>query len=318
MSTLPALAKPTFLQRLGAAFEKFVAAPASPRPLAALRIGIAATLLLQALAIAGNVMVLFGSRGVVQWSLTDNLIFPGVPRIRWLVELLGPIGLTEDFVVRGTFVLYVAGLSALLFGWHTRLAAFTAWFTHLLLMMSHRSSLYGVDDFAHIVLFYFVWMPIGHAWSLDVAAGRVTSAPSFAARLSLRVLQLHLCLVYLSSGIEKATAPGHQWLTGEVLWRSLVLPEFAQFDLSWLADYPWILRLSTWGTLALELGYAFFIWPRWTRVPTALATIGMHLGIAVLMGMVTFGLLMMCLTACVWLVPSEPRKDELPVAPATE
>jgi hypothetical protein len=300
-------ARQSWGERLGAAAARFVAAPASPRPLAAVRIGISLTLLLQALALAGSVLALFGPRAVVQWSLTDTLVLPGVPRLSWFTRLFAPLGVSEEMVVRGCFVLYVAGLSALLFGWHTRVAAVVAWFTHLLVMMGHRSSLYGVDDFAHIVLFYFMWMPVGHAWSLDVASGWVKGAPSFAARLSLRVLQLHLCIVYLSSGIEKLMAPGAQWISGEVLWKALMLPEFAQFDVTWLADYPWFLRLATWGSLALELGYAFFIWPRLTRVPTALATIGMHLGIAVLMGMVSFGCVMMVLTGGVWLVPAEPE-----------
>ena len=114
------------------------------------------------------------------------MVYPGVPRIRWLAEALAPLGVSEDACVRGIFLTYVASLSALLFGWHTRLAAILAWLTHLTLMMSERSSLYGVDDFAHIILFYFMWMPIGHDWSLDVQEKRVSSEPSFAARLSLR------------------------------------------------------------------------------------------------------------------------------------
>lgn len=305
-ATTTAPPKKTWWDRLSAAFVDFVARPASPRPLAAVRIGVALTLLIQALAMATSVLELFGPRGFIQWSLTDSMNLPGLPRARWLVELLAPLGVSEETCIRGIFVLYVAGLSGLLFGWHTRSAAVLAWLTHLMLMMSHRSSLYGVDDFAHIVLFYFMWMPVGHAWSLDVANGRIKETASFAARISLRVLQLHLCTVYFSSGIEKAFAPGQQWITGEVMWKALMLPEFAQFDFSFLADYPLVLQLATWGSLALELGYAFFIWPRLTRVPTALSTIGMHLGIAILMGMVSFGFIMMVLTGGVWLVPADP------------
>ncbi|MCH7549191.1 MAG: hypothetical protein IH969_06620 [Candidatus Krumholzibacteriota bacterium] len=58
-----ALAGRTF-RRLGA----FFTAPASPKPLAALRIGIASVLMLQALSIAGSVQELFGDRAIVQWS----------------------------------------------------------------------------------------------------------------------------------------------------------------------------------------------------------------------------------------------------------
>ena len=70
--------------------------------------------------------------------------------------------------------------------------------------------------------------------------------------------------------------PGEQWLTGEVMWKSLTLPSFSQFDMTWLADYPLTVKLMTWGSLALELSYAFLIWPRWTRKLNAPSTVGMH------------------------------------------
>jgi len=189
-----------------------------------------------------------------------------------------------------------------------RIAAVTAWLTHLTLMMSNRSSLYGVDDFANIALFYLMWVPAGQYWSLDVMAGRVSSAPSSAARVGLRVIQIHLCLVYLSSGIEKAITPPFQWWDGEVIWLTTTLPDYRMFDLEWLADYPWIVKLACWGSLGLEIGYAFLIWPRATRKLTAYSTLAMHLGIAIFMGLVSFGAVMMVLTGSVWLF--SPEVDE--------
>jgi hypothetical protein len=306
--TIPPPARSAFWSRMQQKAIAFVAAPAYAKPLAALRIGLAAVLIVQALAIASHVLELFGPRGFVQWSLGEAMLFEGVPRIRWLAEALAPLGVSENFCVRAVFVLYVAGLSALLFGWHTRAAAVTAWFTHLILMMSERSSLYGVDDFAHIVLFYCMWFPVGHFWSMDQQAGRVSGAPSFAARLSLRVLQIHLCIVYFSSGIEKLTAPGHQWLTGEVIWKAAMLPEFQQFDMSLLADFPWLAKLVTWGTLAVELGYTFLVWPRFTRKFMVLNTIAMHVGIALTMGLVSFSAVMIVLSASAWLFSPEPQQ----------
>ena len=63
----------------------------------------------------------------------------------------------------------------------------------------------NADDFAHIGLFYCVWMPVGYAWSLDQRHGAVSDEATPLCRLSLRVLQVHLCIVYVSSGIEKAS-----------------------------------------------------------------------------------------------------------------
>jgi hypothetical protein len=249
---------------------------------------------------------LFGPRGVVQWSLSEAMTAPGMPRTRWLVELLAPFDISETNVVRSLFFLYIAGLSALLFGWFTRVAAVVAWLTHLMVMMSERTALYGVDDFANIMLFYAIWMPVGAYWSLDALAGRVSSAPSLEARVGLRVLQLHLCAVYFTSGVEKALQPPYQWWDGEVIWRTSLLPEFGQFDMTWMADYPLLPKLAAWSSLAIEVFYPFFVWPRATRKFWALATVGMHLGIAILMGLVSFGAFMMVLTASAWLFSPEP------------
>lgn len=296
LSRLSALVRPV---------RDFFTAPASAQPLAALRIGVAAVLLVQALFVAGSVLDLFGPCGVVQWSLSETMTVPGLPRVRWLAETLAPLGVTPAACVRATFLLYVAGLSALLVGWRTRGAAVVAWLAHVLVFMSERTALYGVDDFAHIALFYCVWMPVGAAWSLDVLAGRVSPAASLEARLGLRVLQLHLCVVYFSSGIEKALQPPYQWWDGEVVWRTALLPEFAQFDLTWLANFPLLPKLAAWGSLFIEVGYAFFVWPKTTRRWWALATVGLHLGIAVMMGLVSFGAFMIVLTAAAFLVPAD-------------
>lgn len=295
------------LARLNHAAKEFALAPASARPLAVLRIGLAWVLLVQALAIAPNVLDLFGPRGVVQYSLSETMVVPGVPRMSWVVQALAHVGVSEVFAVRASFLLYVAGLSALMFGWRTRLAAIVAWSMHLVVMMTQRTALYGVDDFANIALFYCMWMPVGHYWSMDVVCGRASSAPSWEARLSLRVLQIHLCMVYLSSGIEKALQPPYQWWDGEILWRTFLLPEYRQFDMTWLADVPWLVKMASIGALFLELGYAFLVWPLATRKVTAIATLAMHLGIAVFMGLVTFGLVMIVLSAAAWLTPAEVK-----------
>jgi hypothetical protein len=296
---------PSFLRRARERAVAFVAEPASPRPLGVFRIGVAAVLLLQGLALSRSLLHFYGPHGLTQWSITDALATPGVPRLSWVADALAPRGVSPADCVRGVFVVYVGALAALLIGWHTRAAAALAWLTHLAMKVSAMTSVYGVDEFAHIALFYCIWMPVGHAFSLDVAEGRVSGAPSAAARLALRVLQLHLCVVYLSSGIEKASGP--QWWNGEAIWRALNLPEFRQFDFTWLAQARWVGKLVCWQTLAVELGYAFLVWPRRTRKGMALVTIGMHVGIGVFMCMVSFASLMIVLTLSAFLVSAEPR-----------
>jgi len=298
----------TILSRARDGATAFVSAPASARPVACLRIGLSLVLLAQALAIAGNVLAFYGPHGIVQWLVIDWAIGPGVPKLSWVADALVPRGATVNGCVQGMFLVYVGSLAALLVGWRTRWAAAVAWVTHLALKTTGYASTYGVDLFADIGLFYCVWMPVGHSASLDLAAGRVSGAPSWAARLGLRVLQLHLCMVYLDSGIEKAL--GAQWWNGEAIWRAVTEPAYRTVELGWLASVPWVAQLLCWGTLLVEAGYAFFVWPRRTRKLWALNTMAMHLGIGLFMGLVSFAGVMIVLTGSAFLVSAEPRAQE--------
>lgn len=298
------------LERFAAAASRFVATPASPRPLGVLRIGLAAVLLGQALAISLNLFDLYGSRGVVQWAVTDGIVGSTVPRLRWLVDFVAPMGISETAAIRGLFAVYVGSLTALLLGYRTRIAAIVAWITHLMMNTSATASIYGVDAFANIALFYCTWMPVAGAFSLDRAAGRVKGDASALARIGLRVLQLHLCIVYLSSGIEKSMGP--DWWNGEAIWDSLMRKDLCPWDVTWMASVPFIPVVIGIGTLFLELGYAFLIWPKRTRKLTAWATISMHVGIGVFMGLVSFASLMSVLNFAAWLVPAEPVAEAAP------
>src|SRR5262249_12651489 len=168
---------PGLARRLAARAEDFFGRPASPRPLAVLRIGLALVLLVQALAIGRSLPELYGEQGIVRWPITHALAPQGVPRVGWLASALAPLGVSADACLRGVFLLYLAGLGGLLVGWRTRPSALVAWLAHLALNTSGAASIYGVDALANIGLFYCVWMPVGHALSADVLAGRASGAP---------------------------------------------------------------------------------------------------------------------------------------------
>jgi hypothetical protein len=63
--------------------------------------------------------------------------------------------------------------------------------------------------------------------------------------------------------------------------------------------------LAGWGTLVVEIGYVFLIWPRRTRKAWCIATIGLHLGLGLVMGLVFFSSVMILLTGCLFLIPEE-------------
>lgn len=270
--------------------KDFFFAPTSPMPLVVLRISVAVVLLIQALFIAPEILDLYGRNGLFQSGLSSYLLNQKLPFF---------VGTPTDAVIRMLFLTYVGALAFLATGYHTRVAAVLAWFSHFIIKINlgYLSS-YGVDTFALIFLFYFIWMPVH---------GR----ESQWTRFSLRVLQAHLFIIYCSSGIAKIA--GYQWRNGEVIWRAAMMPQFSVFDMSWLASFPLIALVIAWSTLAIEIGYPILLGVPKLRFWGGLSVLAMHLGIACLMGLWSFGLFMMVLTASCFLVPSELRLQPQPV-----
>jgi len=281
--------------------DRFFFAPGSPLPLAVLRISVTSILLIQAALIAPNFYELYGAGGIFQGPLQIYFSSDTVPGVVSFARWMDAFGMSEPNSLRLLGCLYVASLLFLLVGLATRLSSILVWFTHLLIAGAHVTS-YGVDLFSHFLLFYFTWMPVGHALSVDKLWGRVSGEPTAWARFSLRVLQLHLAIAYLFSGVDKAV--GEQWQNGEAIWRSLMMPIYAQFDFSWIASVPWLAKIFAWGTLLVEIGYPFFIFPRRTRALWIFLTVSMHVGIGLFLGLHMFAALMSVLTLSLFAVPA--------------
>jgi hypothetical protein len=284
--------------------ERFALSPARAEPLAALRIGLASVLLVQAALVAPSYRELYGRAGLVSGPLREMMRRPGMPH---LDVLLGVVhARTETSILAITGVVYVAALAALLVGLRTRLSAALSWFLHMALLTTGAGTNYGADRLAHVFLFYAMAAPSGAAISLDRILAHRPSSPSSGARLALRVAQIHLALVYLTSGLTKAWCPG--WRDGDVIWRVLTTPEYARFgfDFSWLAGFPLVAVVAGWTVLAVEVGYAALIWPKRTRRLWIAATLALHLGIIVFMGLVLFGAIMIVLTVALFGVDAEP------------
>lgn len=191
--------------------------------------------------------------------------------------------------------MYLASLIGLLIGWKTRVCAIAAWLLHTVSVNSGYLSLYGVDTMIHVCLFYCAWMPAGECLSLDRYRSKRAIVPTFMARVGIRTLQLHLCIIYANTGIAKMR--GEQWWSGEAIWRALMQPQFSVMDYSWLAGFPALAMLACWAVMFIECGYPVFIWPARTRPFWLVATVALHSGIGAMMGLWMFSLIMIVMNA---------------------
>ena len=100
-----------------------------------------------------------------------------------------------------------------------------------------------------------------------------------------------MCIIYLFAGTAKLTGPG--WWDGTAMWMALGNMEYQSLDMTWLANWPRLINLMTHVTVYWEIFYCALIWPRLTRPVMLLLAIPLHMGIAICLGMVTFGLVML-------------------------
>jgi hypothetical protein len=203
----------------------------------------------------------------------------------------------------------VALLNALLlsFGLWSRVAAPVAFLLTASFANRNPAALYGFDQVLGFVTLYLC-VNSGHGW-LSVDRWRefrrrekdagshavrdseiVVSRPSVSANIAMRLIQLHLCLIYLVAGLAKLK--GAAWWSGVAFWGAIGNLEYQTLDMTWLVEWPMIVSLLTVTALAWEISYAALVWNRWTRPLVLAFGVMVHAGIGVCFGMMTFGLSM--------------------------
>jgi hypothetical protein len=179
----------------------------------------------------------------------------------------------------------------------TRVAAVLAWVAALSYVGRATGSLFGLDQINVMLAMYLAVGPSGDAFSLDrwLKRRKVGAAlgvtPRWSANLAIRLIQIHMCVIYLFAGMAKLTGPA--WWDGTAMWMAFGNLEYQSLDMTWMADWPRLMNLMTHVTVFWELSYWALVWPRLSRPVVLLLAIPLHMGIAICLGMVTFGLIML-------------------------
>lgn len=187
-------------------------------------------------------------------------------------------------------ILYIVGLGG-------RMISLFAWI--IAISYAHRTSPanFGLDQITCMLTLYLMIAPATQFLSLDrwlrIKLGRKPEQldkPSVAANVAMRLIQLHLCVIYLWAGLGKLQ--GEAWWNGNAMWLALANYEYQSMDLTWLARFPRLLEFLTHLTIAWEISFSFLVWPKPTRWIVLGLGVGMHLGICMFLGMWTFGSIM--------------------------
>ncbi len=287
-----------------AAWNTFWFTPADPLPLAVVRILTGLLLTWSCIVWLLDPDAFFGDRGWLAptdvWRMNDQ---PW--QWSWFFAMPGPDGAR----VLASIALLAAVLLTL--GLATPIAAVVSLLA--LVSAANRAPLntFGLDDTLGMLLIGLAVGPSGARLSLDerlLGAGQGSAAPSVRANVAVRILQVHLCVVYFFSGCGKLF--GASWWEGTAIWGAAANVQYRTLDLTWLAWHPLVVNAITLGTLFWEVAYAALVWPRLTRRLFLAMAVMVHLGIGLAMGMMEFGLAM--ITANLAFVPAAAWRQVLP------
>ncbi len=269
----------------GEAWDRFWFTPADPLPLAIVRI-IAGTLLAWSCAVwLMDVDAFFGPHGWLRDGDVERM--NDQPwQWSWFFALSSPTA------VRALVLVTLVAAACLALGLATPVAAWVALVGFLAAVNRTPLTVFGFDDALGMLLIPLAIGPAGAVLSLDRRLGIATSGdgPSVSANIALRLLQVHLCVVYFFSGIAKLF--GASWWEGTALWGAAANSRYRTLDITWLARHPLLVNLLTLGTVFWEVSYPALVWPRLTRRLAIAMGIFVHLGIGAAMGMGEFGLAM--------------------------
>jgi hypothetical protein len=296
----PARAWSDLTEEFGAAWNRFWFTPADPLPCAGLRIAVG---LLAAL----HFLDLY--TGLSWWYASNGLLPLGaVSRVLELTRETGdsyrPTYLTglaagwELWFLHALAILaaliFAAGLATRVFGVITLIA---------LLSYVHRAPLVAghVEPLLSFLLAYLIIAPSGARLSIDgwlrarKADPLTQDAPSIAANIGLRLIQVHLAMFYAMMGLTKLY--GDAWWDGNAIWMLLAQTESRTLDLTGLRRLGqggyYLLNFWAHAVVYFELAFSVLIWNRYMRPVLLALSIPIWISLILVTGHVTFGLTML-------------------------
>ena len=210
---------------------------------------------------------------------------------------LGPtLGRWADALFRselGTRAVLVAELLAavaLVSGKATRLATAVALTCALLLEWRLPELCDGGDNVTRLLLIYMLLLlPASRA-------GAPRSISTWLHNLGVVAIVAQVVVVYITAGLMKAS--GAKWTNGTAMYIVSQIEWFSLPSMRRAFKSPWVVTLSTYGTIFFQLWFPFAIFSRLKVLWLAIG-VSLHLGIAVFMGLIPFSLVMIGLELAV-------------------
>lgn len=243
------------------------------------RLTICALLFFFYLNVIPDIDFLYTDRGILRSSIMNDML-PMSGRFSLFNHLNG------DAAIYALFSLMMVSLVVVALGVWPRFWAIVLYVLHLSFLHRNVTVVFGVDLISTFFLLYFCLAAVPRR-------GSARKRPEWALTLqsvAFRFAQIQLCIVYAYAGWEKVK--GMSWWRGEAVWYALSNPQLARFDFTWAASWTVLLAFLTYSTLIWEIYFGVLVWVRPLRYWILGFGVLFHLGIALVMNLPFFSLVM--------------------------
>ena len=282
------------IQRLITKWDNFFFEPKPVESMALFRILWSSILLVYFFIELGNIENFYGPDGMISISTAINGInYPHLGLFQYL-----PTGYTSLYAL---LVIYFLGLMGSLIGFYSR----TSLFVVLICMTSiHQRNIWilnSAEVLMRFVTLYLMFSPCGFAFSLD---SKRKAYPQEWSPWAMRLLQLQLSVVYLWTVWHKIG--GSDWIDGTAVYYATRLSSFRIFTIPFLLDSILLIKVYTWGTLAIEFCLGAFLWVKEFRIPLIIMGLLFHLSLQLILDIPFFQIIMMAMLL-LFVQPEEVR-----------
>jgi len=232
-----------------------------------------------------NMMEFFGPTGIAPQGLHDRYQIR-----RWLWTIL--VFNHDDPSVLYPFFWTWVGITFLwTVGLFTRFTSVLVWLGTMCWIARNPNILNGGDDTLQCGIFLLLLSPCGKALSLDAWLRRRRTgdtSPAWVPPWSIRVLEIQLCLIYLTTGIAKLAGDGAlgdyywplgTWWDGSAIHYVLNYVTMSRWSFAQLPLPYWCTAILTYTSLLWEIGFTFLVMNRRTRWAALWFGLLFHLGI---------------------------------------
>jgi hypothetical protein len=208
-------------------------------------------------------------------------------------------GVEQPAIFSAALVVWGAAALCLALGVRSRVAAVVVWVIGLSLLNVNYYAHNAGDRLRQVALLYLMLSPCGAVWSLDALFTRQrqrslagNAGPTFVRPWPLRLLVIHLAVMYCVSGFAKLE--GHTWQSSAAIELTLTNVAWTRWSYAALPTPMWLMAAATWLTLVWEIGFPIWIAWRPTRRWAWLLGVAFHLGTGILLKLGMFPIYALC------------------------